>query len=68
MSWKSSLLSIAYVVMFLISASDFMSAQNISISSPLRLTNKTGRFKIIGKNQEGILVRVYGKDIEQINT
>ena len=67
MSWKSSLLSIAYVVMFLISASDFMSAQNISISSPLRLTNKTGRFKIIGKNQEGILVRVYGKDIEQIN-
>lgn len=37
-------------------------AQVVEISSPSKLPPKTGKFKIIGKNNDGIVVRLYGGD------
>ncbi len=36
------------------------SAQFVEISNPGKLPSKTGKFKIIGKNNDGIIVRLYG--------
>jgi hypothetical protein len=37
-------------------------AQVVEVSSPSKLPPKTGKFKIIGKNNDGIVVRLYGGD------
>src|SRR5688572_28780108 len=40
----------------------FASAQVADISNPTKLPLKTGKFKIIGKNNDGIVVRLYGTE------
>lgn len=37
-------------------------AQVVEISNPSKLPAKTGKFKIIGKNNDGIVVRLYGTE------
>jgi len=39
-----------------------LSAQVIELSSPVKLSSKAGKFKIIGKNSDGIVVRLYGSE------
>jgi hypothetical protein len=38
------------------------SAQIIDFSNPTKLPNKTGKFKIIGRNNDGIIVRLFGAE------
>ncbi len=37
-------------------------AQVVDISAPAKLPAKTGKFRIVGKNNDGIMVRLYGGD------
>ncbi|MFN8286958.1 MAG: hypothetical protein U0V74_09415 [Chitinophagales bacterium] len=37
-------------------------AQVVQLSNPIKLPAKAGKFKIIGKNNDGIIVRLYGSD------
>ncbi|MCS6935318.1 MAG: hypothetical protein NZM35_09250 [Chitinophagales bacterium] len=37
-------------------------AQMIDMSNPTKLPGKTGKFRIIGKNNDGIVVRMYGAE------
>lgn len=37
-------------------------AQVVDISAPAKLPAKTGKFKVIGKNNDGIMVRLYGTE------
>jgi hypothetical protein len=37
-------------------------AQIVSVSNPSKLPAKTGKFKIVGKNNDGIVVRLYGAE------
>jgi len=37
-------------------------AQNIDVSAPTKLTNRAPKFKIIGKNEDGYVVRLYGTE------
>lgn len=40
----------------------FLTAQVVEVSTPTKLSSKTGKFKIIGKNNDGIIVRLYGSE------
>jgi hypothetical protein len=35
-------------------------AQHVQVSNPTKLPNKTGKFKLVGKNNDGIVLRLYG--------
>ncbi|MCW5906794.1 MAG: hypothetical protein KIS94_02960 [Chitinophagales bacterium] len=37
-------------------------AQVVEVGTPTKLSSKTGKFKIIGKNNDGIIVRLYGTE------
>jgi hypothetical protein len=37
-----------------------LTAQSVDVSNGLRLPNKTNKFKIVGKNNDGIILRLYG--------
>jgi hypothetical protein len=37
-------------------------AQIVEVSNPTRLPNKTSRFKILGKNNDGYIIRLYGAE------
>ena len=37
-------------------------AQVVDISAPSKLPAKTGKFKVVGKNNDGIMVRLYGSE------
>lgn len=44
-----------------------VSAQFIETSTPGRLPSKSGKFKVVGKNNDGIVVRLYGlEDVIQV--
>lgn len=45
---------------FFLSGFFSLGAQQVEISNPSRLPNRTGKFKVIGKNNDGIIVRLYG--------
>ncbi len=40
----------------------YAAAQEVEISNPSKLPAKTGKFKIIGKNNDGTVVRLYGTE------
>ena len=37
-----------------------VNAQLIEVSNPSKLPAKSGKFKVVGKNNDGIIVRMYG--------
>jgi len=45
----------------------FAFAQSILISKPIEVSNRTPKFKLLGKNQAGFWVRNYGRDEERID-
>lgn len=59
-----------FVLVFLCSCIGFFAtAQVVEVSSPSKLPPKTGKFKIVGKNSDGIVVRLYGgEDVMNVYT
>jgi len=51
----------------LLMISTIASAQSILISKPIEVSNRTPKFKLLGKNQAGFWVRNYGRDEERID-
>ena len=41
--------------------------QTILISKPIEVSNRSPKFKLLGKNQSGFWVRNYGRDEERID-
>lgn len=48
------------IILFAVFAT--LNAQVVDISAPTKLPAKTGKFKVIGKNNDGIMVRLYGTE------
>lgn len=48
------------IILFAVSI--ILNAQVVDISAPTKLPAKTGKFKVVGKNNDGIMVRLYGTE------
>jgi hypothetical protein len=46
--------------LFLLFIAVSATAQHVDVSNPTKLPNKTGKFKLVGKNNDGIILRLYG--------
>lgn len=40
----------------------WLNAQVVELSSPVKLSSKASKFRIVGKNSDGIIVRLYGSE------
>lgn len=53
-------LKLNFFLLLLIAGTTAMAQPHLEISAPTKLTGKASRFKIIGKNQDGYVVRFFG--------
>jgi len=57
----------AFLVYGLLACALLVQAQTVEVSNPTKLSAKAGKFKIIGKNSDGYIVRLYGtEDVVQV--